>query len=587
MLWTVCMCISIALFAAAVTISAVSALSRHKIRHVSRFLFFGVILSSVVMFYPCYVSTYEGMTFGWAKTILACIHHTIRLFVVDGEMTFLTDSVGAAAPEWIVSPYIALGSVLFLAVPVCTFGFILSFFKSVSSSVRYVLGRGKERYLFSDVNERSLCLAEDLRARHPRAQIVFTSADEKDLDADSDTADRLRKIGAICFRRDILSIDLKRGKRAAAIFLLSEQEDDNVRRAAVICGRCGDRSNLSLYVDSFSADDIGLLGGSQSAGQAAEIKIRRVNDVYLPINRFLYQEGHRIFESAQCVEGDEEKVISALVVGLGKRGSEMLRALVSFCQMDGYRPLLTAVDLRENAGAQFEALCPELTDERHNGDFTTPGEAHYRIGIHSGVDVTTKAFADLLTELSPVTFVFVALGDDALNISAAKNIRMLCERAGSHPLIRAFVEDPVKAKLLTDGAAGRYDIGCIGDVRSRYTEENVVACELENAALRRHLKWGDEKSFWSSEYNYRSSIASIIHQRMKRFCGIPQVDLPPQERGERERTALRMLEHRRWNAYMRSEGYVYGERRDHLMKTHPDLKPFCELDPAEIAKDDD
>jgi hypothetical protein len=74
---------------------------------------------------------------------------------------------------------------------------------------------------------------------------------------------------------------------------------------------------------------------------------------------------------------------------------------------------------------------------------------------------------------------------------------------------------------------------------------------------------------------------------MKILCGIPGADKRPNEREEHDKNALRVLEHRRWNAYMRTEGYVYAETRNNLAKTHPCLVKFDELPLKEQEKDDD
>ena len=68
------------------------------------------------------------------------------------------------------------------------------------------------------------------------------------------------------------------------------------------------------------------------------------------------------------------------------------------------------------------------------------------------------------------------------------------------------------------------------------------------------------------------------------MSGIEKV---PAERTEEEKHTLRLLEHRRWNAYMRSEGFVYSPKRNNLAKTHHCLVTFDLLSQADKEKDDD
>ena len=65
------------------------------------------------------------------------------------------------------------------------------------------------------------------------------------------------------------------------------------------------------------------------------------------------------------------------------------------------------------------------------------------------------------------------------------------------------------------------------------------------------------------------------------------VEKKPSDRTEQEKHVLRLLEHRRWNAYMRSEGYVYSEKRNNLAKTHNCLVTFDLLSQKDKEKDDD
>ena len=118
----------------------------------------------------------------------------------------------------------------------------------------------------------------------------------------------------------------------------------------------------------------------------------------------------------------------------------------------------------------------------------------------------------------------------------------------------------------------------------------ILDSELEAEALQRHLKWGKEEEFWTYEYNYRSSIASAIHFHARIRCGIPGAGKREEELTPAERLVIETLEHRRWNAYMRAEGYIYSgskekSSRNDLGKMHHDLVDYASLSEEEKRKD--
>ena len=106
--------------------------------------------------------------------------------------------------------------------------------------------------------------------------------------------------------------------------------------------------------------------------------------------------------------------------------------------------------------------------------------------------------------------------------------------------------------------------------------------EVEEEALKRHLKWGKEEEFWTYEYNYKSSMASAIHMKARVLCGIPGADKQEADLSDEERTIIEALEHRRWNAYMRAQGYIFSgstdkSSRNDLAKMHHDLVDYPSL----------
>lgn len=591
MVWIICMYLSYVILLLLTGMIIWSFFSKKKNARLSQILFLGVSLASVTMFFPCYKEIFHTVFFQSVKAILACIHHTMRLFIIDGELTFVTDMVMSDAPKEIISPYIVLATIIFIVSPLFTFGFILSLFKNASARNHFLLARRKDKYIFSTVNDSTVNLAEDIRRKYPKAFIAFMDADEKALEASFDYFSRLRAIRAICFSKNIANINIAYGSSHSKtyVFLFSLDEDENHRQAMLLYKKYHASSNISIYVHSVLTDSDLLLNpnndNESSTGEG--LRVRRINDVRLLIYNILYQQGHRIFDSA-VASGDGDKTISAVIVGMGNHGTEMLRALPSFCQMDGYKVYITAIDISSDAQSKFSSQSPELMDDKHNGDFETIGEAHYDIRFLNGMDVRMLEFEKAINNIPSVTFVFISLGNDSLNITTAKTIRRICSLRGEHPLIQAIVYDTEKTEILKRNKSDkRYDIDFVGDIKSFYTEEVIMASEVEKLALQRHLHWGVESDFWASDYMYRSSVASVLHRKMKEHCGIPQINLSPNERGESEKLAIRILEHRRWNAYMRAEGYIFGAEKNHLLKTHCDLVPFFDLSPESQAKDDD
>jgi hypothetical protein len=131
---------------------------------------------------------------------------------------------------------------------------------------------------------------------------------------------------------------------------------------------------------------------------------------------------------------------------------------------------------------------------------------------------------------------------------------------------------PQAERALVNSSGQDYDITVVGDLDSQFDCKTLIGSELERRALQKHLTWGDEASFYRSEYNYRSSMATAIHEKWRLACGITPEDAP-------------VLEHRRWMAYMRGLGYVYGPERNDRAKTHPDLVPYERLSRGEQEKD--
>ncbi len=548
-------------------------------------LFSGIFLSLLAGLLPIYdrmVPT-EGAHF--LNTLWASIQNAFQVFTIDADMGLLM--TGIQCPQsWLTDAYTALLAFEYVLGPVFTFGFVISFFRNALAYGLFFTRRRAETYLFSQICPEAVFLAESLRAGHPRALLIF--AQENGEDTGMEWTARLDRIRAVLFRKDMLSLlpILKRRKAPLCLFVIGWEEDRNLilaLRAAEILEK---RKNARMYIfaDGIQSE---LLLSKASRGL---LQVYRVDPVRSLIQRNLYEDGHRLFETARA-NGDGDKDIHVLLLGLGRYGTEMLRALVWYCQMDGYRLRIDVFDRDPLAAERFSALCPELMDPEFNGR-DIPGEARYHIVIHPDTDVTTRSFCDAVRQLPPVTWALVALDEDSDNIHAAASLRTLLEQLRVHPPIQVAVSDTELRKALTGLTNFRgqpYDIEPIGSPDLCYSEKVILHSDLEQEALHAHLKWGQEKDFWQYEYNYRSSIASVIHRRARTECRIPGAAKAEKNLTPAEKKMIESLEHRRWNAYMRSEGYIYSgspdkASRNDMGKMHNDLVSYLVLSEEEKRK---
>ena len=551
-------------------------------------LFAGVFLAAIVMFYPIHYALEESTVWGVWRAILLSIFNSMQLFAGGCEFAIVKEGL-SFCPDGLDMIYQIWSATLFVFAPIFTFGFVLSLFKNVSAYIRYLSLFFRDVYVFSELNYKSIVLASDIKAKHKKAVIVFTDVFEENEEITFELIEEAKKLRAIRFKNDIVAVNFKRHSinKAISFFTIGLNETENLNQSLKLIERYKTRENTNLYVFSTKVESELLV----SSAEKGKIKVRRISEVQSLINRVLYERGEIIFESAkENIYGSKD--ISAVVIGMGRHGTEMVKALAWFCQMDGYNLEINAYDQDPLAEEKFIALAPELMSDDYNG-VALEGEASYKISIHPGINVQTVSFINEISKVTNATYVLVALGDDDINISTAINLRMYFERMKIHPIIQTIVYNSEQKRALqgVENFKGqKYDVDFIGDMESSYIEDVIIDSELEEDALMRHLKWGTEYEFWNFEYNYRSSTASAIHMKARIKCGIPGADKKTEELTDAERNIIEILEHKRWNAYMRSEGYVFSgskdkDSRNDLAKMHHDLVDFSSLTEEEKRKD--
>lgn len=630
MIWTICFTISIAILLISIIVCVFKTFHiPEKSRRIRPFyhLAGGVFLSAVFLMLPFYVRQYTDTPSYVFRSVVSAIHHTIQLFTVDADRGILEGYAalsqeatpkGQESISLLFNAYTWMLSIEFILAPVLTFGFIISFFKNFMSNVHYCARFFCEKYIFSELNENSLALAKSIKRKKPRATIVFTDVFEKGEEASYELIDQAQRIHSICFKKDLLQVHFgfHFPRKKMHFFLIGEDETENLSQAISIIDRY-DKPFVMLFLFSSRIESEYILNAKvkrisdtqSNASNHAGIQVRRINAVQSLIYQSLYEQvkdttgksqTENIFSKACELNPKNERgavPISALILGMGQHGTEMVKALCWFCQMDGYELSIHAYDKDPQAKDKFILQCPDLMKQKPD-QIPDADESYVNIKIHSGIDVQTQHFASMLKEVKDVTYVLICLGDDALNIQTALMLRTLFERMPEHqgdkqPIIQAIVYSSELLGTLdnmTDRSGNLYDIDFIGDVDHLFDEKVIINSELLDEALQVHKAWAESGTldnpkkyeekmqyFLKYEYHQRSSVTSAIHKLAREYCHV-QTD------NEEQRAAV---EHRRWSAYMRGEGYVAGEGtapRATLAKTHHDLKSYPKLDEKEKRK---
>ena len=230
----------------------------------------------ILLHLPMYAAAYAGEHLSWLKALLGAVHHTLRMFVLDGELDPIHEFAMSRPAVW-SDLYFGAAIVVYLVSPLLTFSVVLSFFKNLSALWRYAFRRCTELYVFSELNEDSLYLAGSIKAAHPKGLVVFTDVYENESEEFGEQMAAAHRLGAACFKADIALLRLRRSDRSRPVyfFLLGRDKAENIHQAVLLTRRWGTRSNMHLYLFATGAESELLFQSADPHG----MRIRRVNEV--------------------------------------------------------------------------------------------------------------------------------------------------------------------------------------------------------------------------------------------------------------------------------------------------------------------
>ncbi len=581
---------------------------------------------------------------GPIDTVITSFLGVIRSMTGENSVSDTREMAGQipTALEYIFSIYTA---VLHLFISALLLGFILSFFRNFFPWIRYrFLSTGK-LCIFTEVSKRSILLARDIHEREKslfskHSTIVFLgNRNDESSEAIANYAE-IDAIDAFIFDKSVSELVLHNRylKKQINFFLLKYNESENLRDALELSAKYG-KSKIAGHIQ------IHVLN-SEPEAEAVIDSIEYSSILSLRLVRENRAKLHHLLDIRPLFLAGRNNKISILIAGLGRCGTEAVKLAAWAAQTVNLRPEIIIVDKDPETIKRLEKDCPELAS-----DFV-PIEGDKDCDIHFiCADIESSDFREKLSAFPDVSYVICVVGDENLNLRCGMTIRSIYEeirfdrdgKTNPPPTINVMLGDPFLYEI---GGRVKFDnrVNCdllpFGSLKETYSYDNLISPYLDKAgiavnrfytrqfskdeimaatgeaktAVINKVNAEADKNYEDKEYNRSSSTALGLHCKYKVYsilCELQSNDpskynwgihptkemldevqaaITDETSGGRILEELAVAEHRRWNAFMRSEGWRYAApeicdkwyvalkgHRNFAAKLHACLVPFEKL----------
>lgn len=515
--------------------------------------------------------------------------HTV-FGILDGE----AESLRNGYPNWRLLTW-----ALCFGIPVLTVSTVLSVLVDFFPRPLYK----KEEYLiFSQAEENSIRLAESMMliqedgkstVRKDR-MVVFLRTEKESLSPERVT--RLRRINAREFQyteADFLRIHWKLQMRNIRFFFLSSDTDLNFSRMKTLLTEV-EKDTLfskprSAEEEKLTADEekgvfrqeLYLLSETGSApmlidrlrkelckdhmndkGQYERKSVFAHTDLRL-LDRYrtvMYD----LLQKKPLHEKADNKRIRVLILGFGRVGQAFFRSAVTFCAMAGYDISFCIRDM--NIDKKWDELILEYP------------RCSEGISVEKAcLNVLSEGLLKLIDRNAclhtPFTYIVLSLGDDERNIKVASRLaRHYRQRYWENssiifPTICVNLEEEIKSdyvSLFFKEAKPDVPLHVFGSDDKTFSESLLINRGLWLAARMLHRELKDDNFAYWSEYERRSSVASVAHAPYHVKAMQSRSSKEYDEDYDKLKGTLKEdmidAEHRRWMYYSSCEGMNIIER---------------------------
>jgi len=527
----------------------------------------------------------ENGSLNGAELFFVSFLHTLQTFSLDEDYTaFLQAGNGlvAAAPSLVIFLFRCYSTLLNITATVAGSAVIIQILTNIFPKIKiyFLLTVFKQKkYIFSELNERSLALALSIREHErqdpdsPSSVIIFTDVyvdDEEERSTELYLS--AKRNGFLCSADDLSHFLSLECRGELHLMLMDEKESDNVRMLGELASeRFAILANTERIYVFYQDDSLTLVRHKAFANMMKLAEEAGVEKASLPqINRInCYQsmvydilQKHPLFDTVKADNSVSE--LRVAIVGAGIIGKEMFLGAYWCGQISDMELHLNVVSLesRDHFVNEIDSVNPEIMDtanpdspllrirreENAMPDRPNMSAPYFNFGYCAqdlGLAAFEKVCFDNGDKLIDSDYVLVALGSDSVNIryaeKLARAIRIAnrCKNRANGTKILYIVYDSTLCRLLNDNAdnSDGIELIAVGDLNTVYGYNNIIesrylALAQQFSGAYQSLKKdaslanSDAPDALKKQYNYWSDIARSIHIPYRVYSAIRLANNP-------------------------------------------------------------
>lgn len=455
---------------------------------------------------------------GWLIGIVDSITSTVKLFSFDYRASALNELVFGenAKVEWIKSAYVSFVSVF---APFLTVKAVFNIFKETKTQAVYFFKFGND-HIFSELNEKSICLAKDIRKNDKKAVIVFTDVNRiGSEEAEQGLIAEALSINALLTKKSIFDFNFAfqhhlNRERTCALYLIDEDETNNTKNGINLFTKYNDKA-IEIYVFSSLESSEAFIDNVNKKYKKNAARLNLINHAQILAYDLLAK--HPMYLAADKAKS---KTMSVLVIGTSSIGIECIKASMWCGVMNTYNFKLRIIDSAEKQKLfdfRFSNLKRELKTAGTDIDCQ-----------FIPADINSSDFINAINQCNDANYIIVATENDEETINTASlvhkeiirsSVRNYNYIAGREPTIIPIISNINYYDVLVDSNESNeepqafYPYGCYCNI---YKMSTITDWSIDEMAKIVHNHYKDanisSKDFSVlSQTDKRSSRANAVH----------------------------------------------------------------------------